>query len=185
MPRRSTVRRASNLGASPAPAPHKVRVPGTISEQSSLNMGSKLSENMALRLNTSHLVNTRTRSPPLPMTDRISAPSSPLPRSRESGARSYSILEFNPLVLPESPPAGIAARKAASPSHARRSSPNRSRSIAGPAATAPRTNSAPRANSISVPSSTDGKGKQQPHARQADRRKLSTVTSFRDDDDSV
>jgi hypothetical protein len=89
----------------------------------------KLSESVALRLNSSSLVNHRARTP-LVMTDRIGSPENGHSRAatsedktgRATGGRSYSILEFNPLILPEVP-APISSTNT-SPSR-RRTSPNR------------------------------------------------------------
>jgi hypothetical protein len=94
----------------------------------------KLSHSVALRLNSSSLVNHRARTP-LVMTDRTGSPENGSSRigtsedktGRATGGRSYSILDFNPLILPEVP-----APSSANTSPARRrTSPNRRVSSSG------------------------------------------------------
>ena len=63
--------------------------------------GSKLNDTMALRLHNAGLVSNRSRTP-LVLTDRIGSPELSTNLTQKPRGRAYSILEFNPAILPES-----------------------------------------------------------------------------------
>jgi hypothetical protein len=152
-------------------APSLQRVP--LSKATQKKRDRKLSESVALRLNAATLVTNRARTP-LVMTDRIGSPE--LPSSRESGGRSYSILEFNPLVLPDAS-AGT-AKQQGSPTNAaqrRKTSPNRratNNTMAAATTTVPRANTMVSERKLKTASPPKG-----------GTRKLSAISNFGEDDD--
>ena len=62
--------------------------------------GSKLNDTMALRLHNAGLVSNRSRTP-LVLTDRVGSPELSTNLTQKPRGRAYSILEFNPAILPE------------------------------------------------------------------------------------
>jgi hypothetical protein len=110
---------------SAAPSLQRTRLETHIQQQPPRHQNRKLSEGAALRLNSASLVNHRSRTP-LVMTDRIGSPEFPGsregPPSQQGQGRSYSIMEFNPLILPDSGPTGPPSPTA---QQRRRTSPNR------------------------------------------------------------
>lgn len=161
-----------------APSPQRVRLDSQLHHQQQKSIASsgrgknrKLSESVALRLNSASLVNHRSRTPQV-MTDRIGSPE--LPGSREAKGRSYSILEFNPMILPGAP----LSAGPSSPTHQqqqqqrRRTSPNRRISASAQKAS---TQPVPRANTMVL----DRNNRVSP----SKARKLSTFGESADGDD--
>jgi len=201
--RRGTVRQLSMATAPIVPRETTTKPPSAGS--------SKLSPNMALRLNESGLINSRTRSPPL-MTDRISAPSSPNRSALSSpagklsargmGSRAYSFMDFNPFILPALPdksevldaaPSGVGAnasppKRLNSPNRSRGSTPSGTQRPPRPSATLARASSTVNSKNTKAGAEKHGARKASsaaPKKQPAAQRQLSSVLGDLDGDESI